>query len=246
MGTTYLAWDKARSIDGRPSLLVLKEMNADMAQISKAQELFEREARTLKSLHHPGIPRYYDFFVEAGKKYLAMELIHGQDLEQRVLRFGPVTPHQAIEWMIQTCDILNYIHSCDPPLIHRDIKPANLMVRHRDNTIVVLDFGAVKEIGTAPGTRIGAEGYSAPEQDRGSPVTQSDLYAIGATLIFLLTGESPLKFYRRRGSEYGFDVENVPTITPRLREVIERVCEPKARDRYQTAKELSQALAACR
>ena len=246
MGTTYLAWDKAKSIDGRPGLLVLKEMNAEMAQISKAQELFEREARTLKSLHHPGIPRYYDFFVEAGKKYLAMELIHGQDLEQRVLRFGPVTPHQAIEWMIQTCDILNYIHSCDPPLIHRDIKPANLMVRHRDNTIVVLDFGAVKEIGTAPGTRIGAEGYSAPEQDRGSPVTQSDLYAIGATLIFLLTGESPLKFYRRRGSEYGFDMANVPTITPRLREVIERVCEPKARDRYQTAKELSQALAACK
>jgi serine/threonine-protein kinase len=148
--------------------------------------------------------------------------------------------------MIQTCDILYYIHSCDPPLIHRDIKPANLMVRHRDNTIVVLDFGAVKEIGTAPGTRIGAEGYSAPEQDRGSPVTQSDLYAIGPTLIFLLTGERPLKFYRRRGSDYGFDVANVPTITPRLREVIERTCEPKARDRYQTAKELSQALAACR
>jgi serine/threonine-protein kinase len=227
-------------------LLVLKEMNADMAQISKAQELFEREARTLKTLNHPGIPQYYDFFVEGGKKYLAMELIHGQDLEQRVLLSGPVTLPQAIEWMIQTCDILDYIHSCEPPLIHRDIKPANLMARHRDNRIVVLDFGAVKEIGTAPGTRIGAEGYSAPEQDRGQPCTQSDLYAIGPTLIFLVTGVAPLKFYRRRGSGYGFDVESVPTITPQLRKVIERVCEPKVRDRYQTAKELSQALAACR
>jgi serine/threonine-protein kinase len=246
MGTTYLAWDNTGSIEGRPRLLVLKEMNADVAQISKAQELFEREARTLKTLSHPGIPKYYDFFVEVGKKYLAMELIHGQDLEQRILRIGPVTPRQAIEWMIQTCDILGYIHSCAPPLIHRDIKPANLMVRHRDNRIVVLDFGAVKEIGTAPGTRIGAEGYSAPEQDRGSPVTQSDLYAIGPTLIFLLTGITPLKFYRKRSSGYGFDVTDVPTIAPQLRKTIERTCEPKVRDRFQSAQELSQALAACR
>jgi len=246
MGTTYLAWDKGGCRNGRPSLLVLKEMNADMAQVAKAQELFEREARTLKSLSHSGIPKYYNFFVEGGKKYLAMELIHGQDLEQRVLVSGPVAPPQAVEWMIQTCEILDYIHSCNPPLIHRDIKPANLMVRHRDNQVVVLDFGAVKEIGTAPGTRIGAEGYSSPEQDRGSPVTQSDLYAIGPTLIFLLTGVMPLKFYKKRGSGYGFDVSTIPTITPQLREVIERVCEPKVRDRYQTAKELSKALAACR
>ncbi len=245
MGTTYLAWEKDANSHVRPSLLVLKEMNADMAQISKAQELFEREARTLKTLAHPGIPKYYDFFVEGEKKYLAMELIHGQDLEQRILLAGPVTPQQAIKWMIQTCDVLGYIHSCEPPLIHRDIKPANLMVRHRDNHIVVLDFGAVKEIGTAPGTRIGAEGYSAPEQDRGNPVTQSDLYAIGPTLIFLLTGEPPLKYYRRRGSEYGFDVSKIPTIDSQLRAVIERVCEPKVRNRYQTAEELVQALAAC-
>ncbi|NET58369.1 MAG: protein kinase [Symploca sp. SIO2E6] len=245
MGTTYLAWDKAKSIEGCPSLLVLKEMNADMAQIAKARELFEREARTLKALNHQGIPQYYDFFVEGGKKYLAMEIVHGQDLEQRVLETGPVTLQQAIEWMIQTCDILDYIHSCNPPLIHRDIKPANLMVRHRDNKIVVLDFGAVKEIGTAPGTRIGAEGYSAPEQDRGQPVTQSDLYAIGPTLIFLLTGHVPLKYYRRLSSGYGFDVKNVPTITSELRQVIEQACEPKPRDRYQTAKELSNALKSC-
>ncbi|NES25815.1 MAG: serine/threonine protein kinase, partial [Symploca sp. SIO3E6] len=111
--------------------------------------------------------------------------------------------------------------------------------------IVVLDFGAVKEIGTAPGTRIGAEGYSAPEQDRGQPVTQSDLYAIGPTLIFLLTGHVPLKYYRRRGSSYGFDVTSVPTITPKVREVIEKVCKQKPSDRYQTAKELSDALASC-
>ncbi|MEH2337541.1 protein kinase domain-containing protein [Nostoc sp.] len=244
MGTTYLAWDAA-GLAGTPQLLVLKQMNADMVKIAKAQELFEREAYTLKSLNHPGIPKYYDFFVEDGKRYLAMELIHGQDLEKRIFTNGPVTPSQAIAWMIQTCDILDYLHSQEPPLIHRDIKPANLMVRSSLNRIVLLDFGAVKEIGTAPGTRIGAEGYCAPEQERGQPLTQSDLYAIGPTLIFLLTSENPFKYYRQKGRNFRFDVAKVPTISSQLRNVIDRVTEPLPRDRYQTAKELAAALAAC-
>lgn len=244
MGTTYLARYQAGA-SVTPQLLVLKEMNADVAKLAKAQELFEREARTLKMLHHPGIPKYYDFFVEAGKKYLAMELVHGQDLEKRVVNTGPVTPSQAIAWMLQTCDVLEYIHSQEPPLIHRDIKPANLIVRTSDNRVVLLDFGAVKEIGTPPGTRIGAEGYCAPEQERGKPLTQSDLYAIGPTLIFLLSGETPFKFYRKRGQYYRFEVESVPTITPQLRGVIDRVTEPLPSDRYATAGELASALAAC-
>jgi serine/threonine-protein kinase len=251
MGTTTLAWD-SETIRGQkpgrrpiPILVVLKEMNADMAQIAKARELFEREAKTLKSLNHPGIPKFYDFFVEAGKKYLVMEMVHGQDLEKRVYQRGPATPELAIAWAIQTCEVLEYLHTLDPPIIHRDIKPANLMLRHRDNRIVVLDFGAVKEIGTPPGTRIGAEGYSAPEQDRGQPLTQSDLYAVGSTLIFLLTGESPLNYYGKQDREYGFNLDRVPTITPQLREAIGRATRQKPRDRYSKAKALATALAEC-
>lgn len=250
MGTTAIAWNPKLGLTGSsntqiPTLVVLKEMNADMAQIAKAQELFEREARTLKALNHGGIPRFYDFFVEGGKKYLAMEMIHGQDLEKIVQQRGPVTPQQAIHWMMQTCEVLSYLHVQDPPIIHRDIKPANLLLRSRDQRIVVLDFGAVKEIGTPPGTRIGAEGYSAPEQDRGQPLTLSDLYAIGSTLIFLLTAESPLNFYGKRGSSYGFNLESVPTITPQLRMVIEKVTEHRPRDRYPNAQHLCDALQAC-
>ena len=245
MGTTYLAWDKARSVSGTPQLLVLKEMNADMAKVAKAQELFEREARTLKTLHHSGIPKYYDFFLEAGKKYLAMELIHGQDLENLIHDKGAVSPEKAIAWMVQTCDVLNYIHNQKPPLIHRDIKPANLMLRTFDQQIIVLDFGAVKETGTYAGTRIGAEGYCAPEQERGQPLIQSDLYAIGPTLIFLLTGETPFKFFRQRGKSYRFNVDGLAMITPQLREVIDRVTEPLPGDRYANAAQLSKALSAC-
>jgi serine/threonine protein kinase, bacterial len=245
MGTTYLAWDKMGSATGFPLLLVLKEMNADIAQIAKARELFEREARILKSLKHPGIPKYYDFFVEGGKKYLAMELIHGQNLEQRIGERGPVTPEQAIAWMIQACDILAYLHALNQPLVHRDVKPANLMLRKVDNCIMLLDFGAVKEVGTPQETCIGAQGYSAPEQSRGKPCPQSDLYAIGATLIFLIAGEAPLKYYRRQGGEWNFDVTQVPQIPPQLGQVIVKACRSQLRDRYQTAWELSQALKSC-
>ncbi|MBW4492598.1 MAG: protein kinase [Oscillatoria princeps RMCB-10] len=244
MGTTYLAIQPA-GYGVTPQLLVLKEMNADMAKIAKARELFEREARTLQSLCHPGIPRFFDFFVEGHKKYLAMELIHGQDLEKLVFQTGPAVPARAIEWMIQTCDVLDYLHSQDPPIVHRDIKPANLMVRHLDGRVVVLDFGAVKEIGTPQGTRIGAPDYSAPEQSRGQPLIQSDLYALGPTLIFLLTGRSPHSFFHRRGQHYRFNLETIPTIAPDLRAVIDRVTETKPGDRYQTASELARALADC-
>ncbi|AMW30344.1 MULTISPECIES: protein kinase domain-containing protein [Arthrospira] len=254
MGTTSLAWDSNNSkanapqtLGGKPMpiLVVVKEMNADMAKIAKAQELFEREAKTLKSLNHQGVPKFYDFFVHGGKKYLVMEMIHGQDLEKQVYQSGPLRPEIAIKYMIQACEVLDYLHNQEPPIIHRDIKPANLMVRHRDRRIIVLDFGAVKEIGTPPGTRIGAEGYSAPEQDRGQPLTQSDLYAIGATLIFLLTGESPLNYIGKQDQEYGFDLDRIPTITPDLREVIKRVTRFTPRDRYQTATALATALAEC-
>ncbi len=235
MGTTYLAWDLAK-------LLVLKEMNADMAEIPKARELFEREAKILKSLHHPGIPEYYDFFVESRRKYLAMELIHGQDLEQYVIKRGAVTVAQAIDWMVQLCDILGYIHAAQPPLIHRDVKPANILLRTIDRRIFLLDFGAVKEIGTVGGTRIGAPDYMAPEQNNGQPCIQSDLYAIGPTLVFLLTGRNPIDFLELQSDRYHFNISQVPNVKPALQSTIDRVTAQRPRDRYQTAAELAQAL----
>lgn len=235
MGTTYLAWDSSQ-------LLVLKEMNADMAEIAKARELFEREAKILQSLHHPGIPKYYDFFVESQRKYLAMELIHGRDLDLYIHKSGTVNLAQAIEWMVQLCGILGYIHAAQPPLIHRDIKPANLLIRTIDKQLFLIDFGAVKEIGTLGGTRIGAPDYMAPEQNNGQPCTQSDLYAIGPTLIFLLTGRNPADFLELQPDGYRFNVVDVPSIPPKLRAIIDRVTARRVRDRFQTAGELAQAL----
>ncbi|MGL5807930.1 MAG: protein kinase domain-containing protein [Xenococcaceae cyanobacterium] len=245
MGTTYLVWNQTKNERGTPLLLVLKEMNADMAQVAKARELFEREARVLKTLNHPGIPKYYDFFVENSQKYLVMELIHGQNLEQMVYLKGPFAVDRAIEMMIQVSEVLDYLHSLNPPLIHRDVKPANLMMRFLDGRLMLLDFGAVKEVGTSLDTRIGVEGYTAPEQYRGKPCPQSDLYAIGATLIFLISGKAPMQYYVYKENRYEFDLDSVPEITPQLKKVIAKACEPNVRDRFQSAQELSKALAEC-
>lgn len=245
MGTTYLAWDRNRTVHNAPMLLVLKEMNADMARIAKARELFEREARILKSLEHPGIPKYYDFFVESNRKYIVMELIHGHNLEQLINQRGATDPKRTITWMIQVCNILGYLHNLEPPLIHRDIKPANLMLRNLDSRLMLLDFGAVKELGTALETRIGVEGYSAPEQYRGKPCPQSDIYGVGTTIIFLLTGKAPMQYYRYQSNKFEFDIENIPNLPSNLGQVLSIACQPEPRDRFQTAQELATALANC-
>lgn len=245
MGITYLVKDRDKKINGTPLLLVLKEMNADMLRVPKARELFEREARILKSLEHPNIPKYYDFFCEDKHKYLVMELVHGHDLEQFTYQKGVIEPKQAIKWMIEVCGVLFYLHNLKPPLIHRDIKPANLMLRNLDHRLMLLDFGAVKEFGTSLNTRIGVEGYSAPEQYRGEPCPQSDLYGIGTTLIFLLTGKTPMQSYMTGNNSFGLNFEGMVNISPQLAKIITKTCKPNPDDRYQTAQELAAALQSC-
>jgi serine/threonine-protein kinase len=245
MGITYLVWDKNKTVKNAPLLLVLKEMNADMLRIAKARELFEREARILKSLNHPGIPKYYDFFVENDRKYLVMELIHGHNLEQFIYQRGAIGSERAIQWGIQICQILEYLHNLQPPLVHRDIKPANLILRNLDSRLMLLDFGAVKELGTSLNTRIGVEGYSAPEQYHGKPCPQSDIYGVGTTIIFLVTGKTPMQYYRYQSNQYEFDIASIPNLPFQLATTLEKACQADFRNRYQTARELSEALTAC-
>jgi len=245
MGTTYLVRERNKTLNGAPLLLVLKEMNADMINVAKARELFEREARILKTLQHPNIPKYYDFFCEEQHKYLVMELVHGHDLEQLIYQKGNISLEQAIAWMIEVCGILYYLHNLQPTIIHRDIKPANLILRNLDNRLILLDFGAVKEFGTSRNTRIGVEGYSAPEQYRGEPCPQSDLYGIGTTLVFVLTGKIPMQSYNTQTNQYEIDFEGLANIPRELIEVLRKTCQTHPKDRYQSAQELAEALQTC-
>ncbi|MBC7999164.1 MAG: serine/threonine protein kinase, partial [Leptolyngbya sp.] len=158
---------------------------------AKAEELFQREARLLLKLDHPQIARILDHFLENGRDYLVIEFVPGHTLRQMVTKRGPLDETQAIGLILQLAGVLEYLHTQSPGVLHRDISPDNLILRD-DGKLVVIDFGAANEIvGTVTGTIIGKQSYMSPEQFKGKPTAQSDLYSAGCTLHYLLTGQDP-------------------------------------------------------
>lgn len=157
----------------------------------KAKELFTREATILQRLSHPQIAKVLDYFVEDARDYLVLEFVPGHTLRQLVKQNGAMAEEDVLRYSKQVAEILTYLHSQQPPIIHRDITPDNLVLRE-DGAIVIIDFGAANEVlGTATGTLIGKQAYIAPEQFRGRPDLQSDIYALGGSMHFLLTGKDP-------------------------------------------------------
>jgi tRNA A-37 threonylcarbamoyl transferase component Bud32 len=176
-------------------LVIVKEAvvpaNADPQSIAKAVEMFAREARFLLRLEHPQIARVLDHFQEENRSYLILEYIPGQDLRQLVKQNGRQNRALVLEWFKQLSLILDYLHSQKPPIIHRDLTPDNIVLKDEDK-ITLIDFGAANEfVGTATGTMVGKQSYIAPEQLRGRATPASDIYALGCTIYFLLTGIEP-------------------------------------------------------
>lgn len=176
-------------------LVVIKEavvpQNADEASKEKALEMFAREAQLLVTLNHPRIAQVYDHFVENARNYLILQYIEGKDLRSYVKENGPVAEEVVSRWAAEIADILTYLHAMSPPIIHRDLTPDNLVLA-RDGSISLIDFGAANAfMGTATGTLVGKQSYISPEQFRGKANPASDLYSLGGTLHYLLTGKDP-------------------------------------------------------
>jgi outer membrane protein assembly factor BamB len=203
---------------------------------------FEREANIQASLSHPSIPKIFDFFTEGERSYLILEFVQGTTLEDMLEEQGkPFGQEQAVDWALQICDVLAYLHSQTPPVIFRDIKPGNLMLRD-DGRVMVIDFGIAKvfEHGQR-GTMIGTEGYSPPEQYRGAAEPRGDLYALGATLHHLLTArdprlEPPFTFHERAIRMFNSHV------SPELEAIIMKTLAYDVQERYASATELALAL----
>lgn len=175
--------------------IIVKEValpaTADSVSRAKAESMLQREADLLLKLSHPQIVKIRDVFEENGKTYLLLDYLPGENLRQIVAQNSPVSEDQVLEWGIQIAQILEYLHSQDPPIVHRDISPDNLIVG-ADGKLVLIDFGAANEfMSSATGTMIGKQAYVAPEQFKGKATIQSDIYALGATMHFLLTGKDP-------------------------------------------------------
>lgn len=180
---------------GDKDLVIIKEaaLPADLKESArtKAKEMFAREAEILRKLDHSFIAKVMDNFVERGRDYLVLEFVPGESLRQTVRKSGILSEQSVLKYALKIAHILDYLHDLKPPVIHRDLTPDNLVVR-QDGEIVLIDFGAANLLlGTATGTIVGKQSYIAPEQFRGKASVQSDIYALGATLNFLLTGEDP-------------------------------------------------------
>ncbi len=184
------------------NMVVLKEAvvpaNADKATREKAEEHFIREARFLMKLDHSNIAKVMGHFREDGRDYMILEYIQGQDLRQYIKQHGPQAENMVTGWAMQVANIMQYLHSQEPPVLHRDLTPDNLVLDH-DGSVVLIDFGAANQfVGTATGTLVGKQAYMAPEQLRGKATTASDVYSLAATMFYWLTGKDPLPLAQSR------------------------------------------------
>lgn len=230
----YLGWREGRNF-------TLRTLKPEWSRYPEAEDLFEQEAKHLLQLHHPGLPRFIEMVMGVEQSYLVIDAVFGQSLQQLVNTKGMVAPAQAIAWMLQLCDVLNYLHYQTPPVLHHNICPDVLIKRTLATTpeIVLTGFSACKVLSLQPTS---TPGYSAPEQQQGTTSTASDLYALGTTLVYLLTGKPPNTFYAQREQGFRFYPEYAPRLTPDLVTITRKLTNPNPADRYATVQEVVEAL----
>ncbi len=192
-GLAYLCKDTADLLIAHQQEVVLKEtilpvfVEATIRQ--QALERFQQEAEMLEKLDCDGVVKLVDYFIEDHRGYLVLEHIDGKNLRQLVEEDGAVSEERARDLALQMCDILAYLH--EKGVIHRDFTPDNLILRH-DGKLKLIDFNVAQQAEDgATGTIVGKHAFLPPEQFRGKPTFQSDIYAMGATLHFLTTAEDP-------------------------------------------------------
>jgi len=196
MGAVYKAIDTQKS----NRLVAIKEMSQsqyqNFAKLREAEELFRREGEILSNLSHPNLPRVYAFFNEHGRSYLVMDFIEGKTLEQLLTESAThcLPVEDVLDYALQLCDVLSYLHQQTPPVIFRDLKPSNVMVTAK-GSVFLIDFGIARVFkqGLLHDTQnLGTPGFASPEQHgSGQTGPRSDLYSLGATLHYCLTGKEP-------------------------------------------------------
>lgn len=213
-------------------------------------KLFEREAETLKSLSHPSIPRYLDYFEVNSPTIKGFALIQtyipAQTLEQYLQAGRTFTEAEVKQIASSVLAILTYLHGLHPPVIHRDIKPSNILLGNRSGNSVgevyLVDFGSVQTVlATEGGTRtvVGTYGYMPPEQFGGRTVCASDLYSLGATLIYLLTGTHPADLPQK---DLRIQFQQAANISQSLSNWLQRMTQPSLDQRFSSVDAAMRAL----
>ena len=239
-GVAYLAYDRLAQDHGNsdtPQKIVLKEfvlpMHVEKKVRQQSLERFEQESRILRTLDHPGVVKILDNFVEDHRGYLVLEHIDGSSLRDKVVREGGLHEEQVKGLLTQMCAILDYLHSLQPPLVHRDFTPDNLIL-DKSGVLKLIDFNVAQQkqkTGTA--TVVGKHAYLPPEQFRGRPTTRSDIFALGCTVYFLLTGEDPEPLTQSSLPT------NLRDTSPVLNGIIQKCTALNELERYESAREIN-------
>lgn len=242
-GATFLARDE--SLPGHP-LCVIKQLrpSADAPHVlDMARDLFQREAKILGKIgNHPQLPRLLDYFERHQEFFLVQEFINGSTLQQEVKKGGPFSEAGVKQFLSEALPLIQYVHTNQ--IIHRDIKPANLIRRDEDKKLVLIDFGAVKdkvnpvkasssEQTALTAYAIGTPGYAPPEQMAMRPVYASDIYAVGVTCVYLLTGKSPKELDYDPTTGEMLWREHVH-VSEHFADVLQKMLEISVRHRYQS------------
>jgi serine/threonine protein kinase, bacterial len=248
-GETFLAEDTYM-----PSLRrcvvkkLLQVQREDLTQLIR--DRFQREAATLERLGngHSQIPSLYAYFYgkDDGQFYLVQELVEGESLSSLIAKRGILSEGEVRQFLIDILPVFTYIHGNG--IVHRDVKPDNIILRNSDRLPVLIDFGAVREaIGTEIGSQgqsivIGTPGYMASEQAMGRPVYSSDIYSLGMTAIYLLTGKTPSQLpVNDEGTRFIWQNE-APQISSNLAEIIDSSIGYHPSNRFVNADAFLQAL----
>ena len=250
-GETYLAEDSHMPSGRKCVIKQLKPVVQKPRIPLWMKERFQREAAILEELGEGStqIPRLYAYFSEDDKFYLVQEWIEGQTLAQKWSSTGNLESKQVISILEQLLPVLDYIH--ERRIIHRDIKPENIILRDRDLIPVLIDFGAVKEAmatqvnvknSSAFSVSIGTPGYMSSEQAAGRPTYSSDLYSLGLTAIFLLTGKSPQDLESDPRTGEIIWQKHIPNLDGKLTAILDKAIRFHPRDRFASAREMLAAL----
>ncbi|MEG3878860.1 serine/threonine-protein kinase [Microcoleus sp. herbarium7] len=251
-GATFLAKDI--SLPGQPSCVVkqLRPSSSSPRVLEMARELFKREAKTLGKLgDHPQVPRLLDYFETEQQFYLVQEYVKGSTLKQEVKQSGRFNESDVKNFLLEILPVVQYIHS--QGVIHRDIKPANIIRRVQDSHLVLIDFGAVKDqvsqtllldpADQSANTKfsVGTFSFAPPEQMALRPIFASDIYALGMTSLYLLTGKSP--------KDLDFDAvtgeivwQPHVQVSPNFVRILDKMLKPIVSHRFQSAADVVKAL----
>ncbi|MBE9040043.1 serine/threonine protein kinase, partial [Oscillatoriales cyanobacterium LEGE 11467] len=250
-GETFLAQDTHMPSGRYCAIKQLKPAGNDPQILQLVRERFAREAAIVESLGEGSdrIPSLYAYFNEAGQFYLVQEWIEGRTLADRVALEGVLSESRVRTLLVSLLDILEYVHS--QGIVHRDIKPENIILRKSDGEPVLIDFGAVRETmattlsSTGNPTHsivIGTPGFMSGEQAAGRPVYGSDLYSLGLTAIYALTGLTPQQMASDPQTGALLWRGQVAGLSPQLADILDKAIESHPRDRYLGAEEMRSAL----